>query len=282
MIEVLKADIQKYVSDSATLTKEIAGHEEDIAVWTGDQKAATNVRAIEKADYDALHKDYSESVDALERAISVLKKQAYDRTQASLSQLSALQGIALIPKEAKTAIESFLAQDPQTGLEVAAPDAYGYEFQSHGVIDMLEKLLDKFVTERTELEKTEMHSKQAFEMLMQDLKAQIDQATADVASKSETKAKKLQAKATAEGDLTDTTTTKNDDTKYLSDLTALCEQKATDFESRQQLRAEEIEAIEKAIEILSSSSVTGHAEKHLPTMLLQTSSSAFAQLRTSA
>jgi len=171
-----------------------------------------------------------------------------------------------------------LAQDPQTGLEVSAPDAYGYEFQSHGVIDMLEKLLDKFVTERTELEKTEMHSKQAFEMLMQDLKAQIDQATADVASKSETKAKKLQAKASAEGDLTDTTTTKNADAKYLSDLTALCEQKATDFESRQQLRAEEIEAIEKATEILSSSAVSGNAVKYLPTML-QTSSTALAQLR---
>merc|ERR1712066_373533 len=115
-------------------------------------------------------------------------------------------------------------------------------------------------------------------MLMQDLKAQIDQANADVATKSETKAKKLQAKATAEGDLTDTTTTKNDDTKYLRDLTALCEQKATDFESRQQLRAEEIEAIEKAIEILSSNEVSGNAVKYFPS-LLQISSSTLAQLR---
>merc|ERR1719476_1151282 len=152
----------------------------------------------------------------------------------------------LVPEKAKIAIESFLAQDPQDSLAVSAPEAYGYEFQSHGVIEILEKLLDKFVTERTELEKTEMNSKHAFDMLIQDLKAQIEQATADVATKSETKAKKLQAKATAEGDLTDTTTTKNEDAKYLSDLTALCEQKATDFESRQQLRAEEIEAIEKA------------------------------------
>jgi chromosome segregation ATPase len=276
-IEVLKADIQKYASDSATLTREIAGHNEDISVWSGDTKAATKVRAIENTDYDNLHKDYSESVDALERAIAVLKKQGYDRTQSSFSQLSTLQDMTLIPKQAKAAIESFLAQDPQTGLEVAAPDAYGYEFQSHGIIDMLEKLLDKFITERTELEKTEMNSKHAFDMLMQDLKAQIDQATADVSTKSETKAKKLQAKATAAGDLTDTTTTKNDDSKYLSDLTALCEQKATDFESRQQLRAEEIEAIEKAIEILSSDSVSGNAVKYLPTML-QKSSSALAQL----
>merc|ERR1719326_872974 len=82
MIEVLKADIQKYAADAAQLAKEIAAHEEDIAVWTGDIKAATKVREIEKADYDATHKDYSESVDALERAIAVLKKQAHDRKQA--------------------------------------------------------------------------------------------------------------------------------------------------------------------------------------------------------
>merc|ERR1719230_2131557 len=82
-IEVLKADIQKYTADASQLTKEIAGLDEDISVWTGDIKAATNVREIEKADYDALHKDYSESVDALQRAIAVLKKQAHDRKQAA-------------------------------------------------------------------------------------------------------------------------------------------------------------------------------------------------------
>merc|ERR1711887_189656 len=94
--------------------------------------------------------------------------------------------------------------------------------------------------------------------------------------KAETKANKLQAKADAEGDLKDTTTTRDADKKYLADLTATCEQKASDFESRQQLRADEIVAIEKAIEIISSEAVSGNAEKHLPTMLQK---SAFAQLR---
>merc|ERR1711879_299238 len=104
-------------------------------------KAATNVRSIEKNDYDALHKDYSESVDALERAVAVLKKQAYNRKQASLVQVSALRDLSLVPDEAKDAITAFLAQDPAAeGLDVAAPDAAGYEFQSHGVIEMLEKL----------------------------------------------------------------------------------------------------------------------------------------------
>merc|ERR1712013_421552 len=107
MIEMLKADIQKYTADAALLTKEIAELDEDISIWTGDIKVATKVREIEKADYDAMHKDYSESVDALQRAIAVLKKQAYDRKQASFVQVAALKKISLIPKEAKRAIDVF-------------------------------------------------------------------------------------------------------------------------------------------------------------------------------
>merc|ERR1719506_2628947 len=113
---------------------------------------------------------------------------------------------------------------------------------------------------------------------MQDLTSQIESATQQREEKTEVKAKKLQAAADAKGDLEDTTTTRDSDMKYLADLTATCEQKASDFEARQTLRGEEIEAIEKAIEILSSEQVTGNAEKHLPTML-QTKGTSFAQLR---
>merc|ERR1719420_1599051 len=124
MIEMLKADIQQYTVDAETLGKEIAGHDEDIATWTGDIKAATNVREIEKTDYDATHKDYSESVDALQRAIAVLKKQSHDRKQkSSLAQVSALKGLNLIPENAKKTIDLFLQQgvDEPEGLAVSAP-----------------------------------------------------------------------------------------------------------------------------------------------------------------
>merc|ERR1712070_137149 len=117
-------------------------------------------------------------------------------------------------------------------------------------------------------------------MLMQDLNAQIAQGTQDRDSKAESKASKLQSKADATGDLKDTTSSKQADEKYLGDLSATCSQKAGDFESRQQLRADEIVAIEKAIEIISSEAVSGNAEKHLPTMLQKVSS--FAQLRSSS
>lgn len=276
-IDVLKADIEKYSSDVERLTKEIAGHDDDLAAWTGDEKAATKVRAMEKGDYDEMHKDYSESIDALERAIAVMKKQAHTRKQASLAQLSAVGKLRWIPDHAKKVIDAFLQQDPDEGLAVSAPEAAGYEFQSQGVIEMMEKLLDKFIEERTVLEKDEMNSVHAFEVLMQDLKAQIEQGDQDRTEKAETKAKKLQAKADAEGDLTETTATREADKKYLDDFVATCEQKATDFESRQQLRTEELEAIAKAIEIIESGAVKGNAEKHLPGAFLEGHS--FSSLR---
>merc|ERR1719162_566677 len=72
----------------------------------------------------------------------------------------------------------------------------------------------------------------------------------------------------------------NADQKYLSDLTGTCQQKASDFEMRQQLRAEEIDAVSKAIEILSSSAVAGNAQKHLPSLAQK--ATALAQLRAHA
>jgi len=276
-IEILKADIEKDINDAKTFTKEIAGHDEDISVWQGDERAATKVREIEKADYQAMHKDYSESVDALTRAVAILKKQAHDKKQASLAQLTSVSSLKLIPTEAKQAINLFLQQEPDDeGLAISAPEANAYEFQSSKIVDMLEKLQDKFVEEKTTLEKEEMNSKHAYDMLMQDLGAQIAQGTQDRGEKAEAKAAALQHKADATGDLEDTSSTMAADKKYLSDLSATCNQKGSDFEGRQELRAQEIEAIEKAIEIISSGAVSGNADKHLAGLIQK---SAFAQLR---
>jgi hypothetical protein len=54
------------------------GPEETKTCFLQARTPARNVREIEKADYDAMHTDYSESVDALQRAIAVLKKQSHD------------------------------------------------------------------------------------------------------------------------------------------------------------------------------------------------------------
>merc|ERR1719379_2804373 len=102
---------------------------------------------------------------------------------------------------------------------------------------------------------------------MGDLKDQLANAEAAINTKSQQRSKDLQLVATRSGDLQDTETTKADDTKYLGDLKGGCSSKSKDFQSRQSLRADELVAIEKAIEILSSDDVMGAASKHLPSML---------------
>jgi DNA repair exonuclease SbcCD ATPase subunit len=281
LIEKLNADIAKYDADAKMLAKEIAILEEDIATWNNDIKAATKVREIEKADYDAKHQDYVESIDALGRAIKVLKDSMSDKPQ-FLQVSSSLKNLNLIPQDAKQAIDVMFSQyaDESDSLDLAAPEALAYESKSHGIVDMLEKLEVKFTDELTQLEKDEMESKHAFTMLMDDMDQQIAEATSDRDEKAEARAGKLQAKADAEGQVEDTTATRDDDMKYLADVTATCEQKASDFKDRQQLRQEEIEALEKAIEIISSESVSGAATEHLPTLAqMPEANAALVQLR---
>merc|ERR1719329_1325814 len=205
-ISVLNADIEKAVATIEKLTGEIAELEEDVSIWEGDIKAATKVREIENADYDKTHADYSESVDALERAIKVLKDKNVNTAQASLIQVKNLVQIPALPADAKKAINVFLQQDPEFLENLQSPpEANAYEGQSSGIIEMLNKLLDKFVDERTQLEKDEMNAKHAYDMLLQDLKAQIAQSSSDRDEKADFKAETMQAKADAESDVEDTT-----------------------------------------------------------------------------
>jgi len=260
-IEDLQASIQKAESDAAVLAEDIAGLEEDIAGWTEDMKEGTALREKEKADFEKTLRDYEESLDALDRAIVVLKKESADVPQAMML-LQRVVKTKQVPLSAKRTLEAFMAlgQDP---LSVTAPQAAAYEFQSGGVVEMLENLRDKFQKEKNDLEKDEMGAKHAYDLMMLDLKDSISSAESMRATKAKMKAGKEADAATDKGSLADTTASKTEDEKYLEDLVAQCEQKSNDFASRQQLRAEELEAIQKAIEIISSPEVAGNAGKHL-------------------
>merc|ERR1719486_1898881 len=167
-----------------------------------------------------------------------------------------------VPLSAKRTLEAFMAlgQDP---LSVTAPQAAAYEFQSGGVVEMLENLRDKFQKEKNDLEKDEMGAEHAYNLMQMELKDSISAAESMRATKAKMKAGKEADAATDKGSLADTMASKAEDEKYLADIVAQCEQKSNDFASRQQLRAEELEAIMKAIEIISSPEVAGNAGKHL-------------------
>jgi len=133
-----------------------------------------------------------------------------------------------------------------------------------------------------------MSKKQSYEMLAQTLSDQVERKEEEKSRKQQTKAQRQEDGANAKGELADTTAARDADQKYLDDTIAGCTMKSRDFESRQELRAGELEAIGKAIEIISSGAVSGNADKHLPSFALlrskamsprQEQASAFLQSR---
>jgi len=285
-IEKLQADIEKFKSDADVLGTEIGVLDADLSTWQKDSKAAMKVREIEDTDYVTTHADYSSSIDALVAGIETLRAQNHDLAQAG-AVLVQLREQSFITPEAKRAIDNYIAMDSgvaDENLAVGAPEAKAFESQLQGLIDMLTGLEAKFRDELTKLEKEELEAKRGFEMLMADLKAQIEDAEQARTEKAEAKGKKQQDAADASGDLTDTSATRDDDQKYVSDLVSTCELKSTAFADRQALREGEIKAIQEAIEILAGGAVAGASEKHLP-QLVQTGPAAagsLAQLRAAA
>jgi uncharacterized protein YoxC len=263
LLESLQADIQKAESDAAELARDIASLDADIAGFQADLKEAKSVREKEHKDFTVAHKDYSESLDALDRAIIVLKKQDFDRSQAE-SLLQQVSVMFHVPESARRTIAAFLATDSeitQDPLAVSAPQANAYEFQSGGVVNMLENLKDKFEDELRTLEKEEMNAQAAHNMMALDLDQSIKAAEGEMSSKAKTKSEREQTAAEAKGEYSDTTTSHTEDSAYLSALNAQCKEKSDDFEQRQQLRAEELEAIQKAIDVLAEG-VAGRSEKY--------------------
>merc|ERR1719335_655391 len=163
--------------------------------------------------------------------------------------------------------------------ENTAPEAKAFESSSGGVIDMVTELGEKFEDERTALEKKESEEAHAHNMMVQGLVNQIKGAKQERGSAVSAKSTREQDKAASEGELADTTSGLAEDEKFLAELTAECEQKETDYHKRQEVRQEELDAIAKAIEIMSGDAVQGGGE-HLPGFVQE--GTALVQLRSTS
>merc|ERR1719375_255055 len=287
-IEQLSADIDKGASDAAEAAKAISQLDADLTAWKSDITVQTRERKEAKGVFDTVHADYTESIDAVQRALATLKA---GPGASSLIQVKSLMSLNKVPAQAKNKILAFLQNAPTNALlqdaemlEQPQAKAVNYESSSGSIIEMVESLGDKFEDERAALEEKEATEKHSYDMMMQDLNSQVAHATEEMDSKVAFKAKTEEDKATNEGELADTKASKADDEKFLADLTAECEQKAIDFEARQKTRQEELDAIGEAIEIMTSDSVAGSGSKHLP-QLIQTKSkskSVLSQLRSTS
>jgi len=199
----------------------------------------------------------------LDRAIESLKSQDVDRPQAMML----LQRMTKTVSGMRRVLASLALQQSQD--QSGAPAVNAYEFQSSNIVDMLAGLKDNFRKELADLEKEEFNSAHAFDMEMVHLTNTVDNLKAEREELAQTKARTAAESATAKGELADTKTSLAEAEKFLADTKSTYSAKSSTFEANQKVRKEELEAIDKAISIISNPNVSGSYGKHVNAELVQ-------------
>eukprot|EP00928_Gymnodinium_smaydae_P059728 TRINITY_DN4314_c0_g1_i1.p1 TRINITY_DN4314_c0_g1~~TRINITY_DN4314_c0_g1_i1.p1 ORF type:complete len:675 (+),score=171.35 TRINITY_DN4314_c0_g1_i1:54-2027(+) len=257
-IEEHLAFIQKADTDVARLADEIGTLDGDISRLEGEKKDATEVREKERSEFSKVQQDLSESVDALERAVTTVGTQNFDREQAQ----ALLERAAEKTPGANQALLAF-AQMGQRRRSLGAPAVAAYESQTGGVLELLENLLKKFKAELDSEVTAEGEKAHNYDLLMIHLSNAITKSKSDRDDKSVNKAKIAEASANAKGELASTRKAKAEDQKFLADMTAQFGAKTSTFKENQKVRADELEALKKAIDIIASPEVADSYTEHI-------------------
>jgi len=191
-IEKLTAFIVKSDSDVEQLPAGIQELDNEIQRLSTEKKESTDVRTKEHAEYLEIQADYSESVDALGRAIQVMSSQDYSRPQAELL----LQQMAKTTPGMQKVLAAFLQEDVQ---QDGAPAVAAYKFQSGGIVAILEGLEKKFKKELDDVETEESNQAHYYDLEQIHLSDTITHSTQDRDEKSMTKSRIMEASAKAKG-----------------------------------------------------------------------------------
>jgi len=267
-IEKLKAFIESANTDVAKLGKQIAGIEKDINRMETEMKEATALRKTENDSFMKAQQDLAESVDAIGRASEAVKSGALDKEQAA----AMLQSMATTVPKMPLVLASFLEED-----ELGAPKAAAYKSQSGGILAMLKSLGEKFKKELDECELEESNKAHAYELEMQHLTDTVNAVKIDLSEKLEGKGTRTAEGAKANGDLVKTQAELAENKKMLVEVTSTLETKHAMFKENQKTRQGELDAISKAIDIISSPDVAASYSNKVNlaqvTSLLQTQTS---------
>lgn len=274
-LEDLEATIEESTANVLELTDEISTLGTEIASKERELAEATKLRESERSVFETTEAELSESYDSISRAVMAVKKgQASFLQSASGKQelrqdkklatvLSRVVESALLTGHQKRSLKSFLQtsegdrDDAELSLsraesKGAQPQPKAYTSGTSGVLDILEETKDKAETELGDCRKAEMEANHKFQLLQKGLDNEIAGKKKKLGDATDEKAENEQAKGKAEKEKIATTRAKTADSEYLSTLRADCQGKAVEWEERLKSAKGEIDAIDKATEILSS------------------------------
>jgi len=299
-IQTGKSDISeldaKIGKESATIssltekTEELAG---TIGKSDMDLKAATKIREEDTAVFLQEEAELSETISAIQRAISVLEREMSKSGGAALVQVgkagNVLQALEVMVKasvfskaDAGT-LQAFL-QSQQQEEDAGAPSAAAYESKSGGIVSVLEDLLDKATQQLSDARKKEETAAQNFAMLKQSLEDEIKFSTKSKAEAQQSMAKSGEEKSAAEGALAAAQEDLAGDEADLKTVNTDCTTHAEDYAAEKASRAAELEAVQAAMKALEEASGAGGVSYGLAQVpsLLQTRSARRSSLATTA
>merc|ERR1719261_1558616 len=257
-------------ADAVKLGDQVTDLETAVSEYEKTKKENKEVRTTEHDDYVHVHDETTANIDATHAAISKL-------TAASGDVVALLQkDVITEPMTSKELVQSLLEENAvQPQAEVKA-----FEGSSGGILKTMEDMEGDMQETREKSEYEESDERHAYDMEQDELTHSIEVDDDRATDKTVKKAEKMEVEAHDHEDVVSLTKQKAEDEKYLAELLAQCESKSSDFESRAKLRQEELDALQEAIDIIASKSVSGAADKHLPG-LVQTETRSLA-LRASA
>jgi len=261
-VEDLAATIEKETASISALGTQIEELSGSIAKDEADLKAATAIRAEEKADFDAEEKESKDIINTLERAVAVISREMAKSPGALLQfkntgniamAFSAMvQASMLSSNDASrlTALVQNKASGESDEEELGAPDAAAYKGHSDGIVGTLEDLLEKAQAQLEKAQKTEAQNRNNYEMLKQSLEDEIKFANKDMSDAKKGLATSQEGKATATGDLAVTKKDLAEDGSTIKTLHQDCMDGAGDFQRSTKSRGEELAALAAARKVL--------------------------------
>jgi len=261
--EKLTAKISELTSDIQVADSKIEELSGAISTNDAELKDATAIRDKEHADFAASEKELVETVDTLDRAISIISTEMA-KNPAALAQIDTssmdslvkslgvvVDAAGLTSHDQQKLVALVQAQDSDS--ETGAPAAATYKSQSGGIVDVLEDLKEKAEAELADARKAESNAKHNYEMMKQSLEDQIAADTKDMNEEKAAKEAAAEGKATAEGDLATTVKELKGAEEELSTANTNCMTTAADHEATVAARTEELKVIATAEKILKES-----------------------------
>jgi len=291
-IEDLTTKIEELTAESARLNTEIKNLEKEVARNQEALAQATALREKQLAEFNAEEKDLLESISALKAAITVLAKHhggsllqvprshilgVAATLQFQMSKHASLLEGVLTPRERKAAA-SFV-QSPEDYFDAAPTFKQSYAPQSGEIFGILRQMRETFESNLSASQKEEMANQKAYEELKAAKEEQIAAGQAQIDSKTQELATTDQKNAQAKVDVEDTKASLAADEQFLMMLKEKCQMTDKEWEERQKTRQLEMQAVSKALAVLSGDDAHDLFTRTFNPALIQSASSTSSDRR---